>query len=334
MSTKKRFTIAPDLASGIRSTIQSASSNQGQLHYDMMSIDAIEPDSENPRKLFLSRHELLNELNQNDPDYQIKLKEREALIELAESIKRIGIRNAIEVYKDGLIYRIITGERRYLAAMLAGQKTVPVRISQKPDEFNLRYTQWVENINRQDLSLWEKLNNLLLMADAYKKTQQGELSEKTLQSFLGISNIQAYRYFCLLKADETITQLVQLGKLNNLKVVQELVSMKDKGARNQILSWIATSKEEVTSLKNYREVAGKKIISLGHLNKKQTINLGKIKNKRIAKQLLDIVLSDVRLGKYTHGFNSIDWTSSKAISKAFKHLFDVIEKEFSVEELA
>lgn len=333
MSTKKRFTIAPDLASGIRNTIQSASSKQGQLHYDMMSLDTIEPDPQNPRKLLISRNEILNGLNSADPNYQKKLKERDALNELCESIKRLGIKNAIEVYKDGLKYRIVTGERRYWAALLAGQTSVPVRISPKPDEFNLRYTQWVENINRLDLSLWEKFNNLILIADAHKKSNQGEFSEQTLQSLLGISDIQAYRYFCLLKADEKIIQLVQLGKLNNLKLVQELVSMKDKGARNQIISWIQSSKDEVTSLASYRDIAGKKVPS-SKFKSGQSISLGKINNTHIAKQLIEIVLSDTRLNKHRDGFKNIDWTSSKAITKAFKDLFKTLEKEFSAEEIA
>jgi len=332
MSTKKRFTIAPDLASGIRNTIQSASSNQGQLHYDMMSLDTIEPDPENPRKLSISRDEILNGLNQADPNYQTKLKERDALNELSESIKRIGIKNAIEVYKDGLKYRIVTGERRYWAAMLAGQKSVPVRISQKPDEFNLRYTQWVENINRQDLSLWEKFNNLVLIAEAYKQSNRGEFNEQALQGLLGISSIQAYRYFSLLSADEKIIHLVKVGKLNNLKIVQELVSMKDKGARGQILAWILASKDEVTSLANYRAAAGKKA-PVSKSKGGQSISLGKINNTHIAKQLFDIVLSDTRLDKHRHGFKNIDWSSSKAITKAFKDLFKTIEKELIAEEI-
>lgn len=331
MSTKKRFTIAPDLASGLRNTIQSAASaNQGQLHYDLMSLDIIEPDPNNPRKLLASRNEILNGINATDPDYQTKLNERELLIELSESIKKIGIKNAIEVFKDGLKYRIITGERRYWAALLAGQKTVPVRISQKPDEFNLRYTQWVENINRQDLSLWEKFNNLILISEAYKKSNQDEFTEQTLQQLLGMSTIQTYRYYCLLKADEKITQLIQLGKLNNLKIVQELVSMKDKGARNQIISWIFSSKEEITSLANYRKTAGKK--ALVSKQKSESISLGKINNTVVAKQLFDIVLSNNRLDKYRHGFQNIDWSSSIAITKAFKNLFKTIEKEFSTKE--
>lgn len=333
MSTKKRFTIAPDLANGIRNTMQSASTNQGQLHYDMMAIDSIEPDPDNPRKLSLSRDEIMQGLaDLSDPNYSTKLKERTALLELCESIKRIGIKNAIEVYKDGTKYRIITGERRYWAGLLAAQKTVPVRISQKPDEFNLRYTQWVENINRVDLSLWEKFNNLLSMADAYKKTNKKEFDEQVLQNFLGISQIQAYRYFCLLKADEMIIQLVQLEKLNNLKLVQELVTMKDKGARNQIISWILSSKDEITSLTHYRERAGKKPSAKPSKNK-QSIQLGKINQVSTAKQLLEIILADARLNQYKHKFQQIDWASTKAVSKVFKDLFKTIEKEFSTDEL-
>ncbi len=333
MSIKKRFTIAPDLANGIRNTIQSASTNQGQLHYDIMSLDAIEVDPKNPRQLLISYHEIMKGLNPSDTHYQIKLKERDALHELAESIKRIGMRNAIEVYKDGLKYRIITGERRYWAALMAGHKTVPVRISQKPDEFNLRYTQWVENINRQDLSLSEKMNNLLLIANAYKKTNQTEFTEQALQSMLGISNIQAYRYFSLLKADENIIHLVQTGKLNNLKIVQELVTMKDKGARQQIITWILSSKEEITSLAAYREVAGKKLPVTTHQHK-QSIQLGKLNNSQVAKQLLEIVLADTRMEKYRQRFKNIDWNSSPAITKAFKDLFKTIEKELSAIETA
>ncbi|HLB41648.1 MAG TPA: ParB/RepB/Spo0J family partition protein [Gammaproteobacteria bacterium] len=332
MSIKKRFSIAPDLANGFRKSIQSASANQGQLHYDMMSIDVIEPDRKNPRQLLISVDELLNGVNTADPDYQVKLKEYEALAELAESIKRVGIKNAIEVYKDDTKYRIITGERRYLAAILAKHKSVPVRISQKPDEFNLRYTQWIENINRQDLSLYEKFNNLLLIADAYKKVNQSEFSEKALQELLGISDIQTYRYYSLLKADEKIIQLIKLRKLNNLKIVQELVTMKDRGDRNQIISWILSSKGEVTSLTNYRDAAGKKTQTKSQ-KISQSINLGNITNKQIAKQLLEIVLSDIRLEKYRDEFKGIDWASPKAITKGFKDLFKTIEKEFSTEEI-
>jgi len=328
MSTiKKRFTIAPELASGLRNTIQSASTNQGQLHYDMMSLDSIEPDPYNPRKLLLSKNQLLSGTHALTSQEQ---KEYDALNELAESIKRIGVKNAIEVYKEGLIYRIITGERRYLAALLAGQKTIPVRISQKPDEFNLRYTQWIENINRKDLTLWEKLNNLRLIAEAYRKSNRQELSEQVLQKLLGISNIQAYRYFSLLKANHKIIELVQLGRLNNLKIVQELVTMKDQAASNQIIAWILASKKEITSIAHYRRVAGK---SASRTLSKSTISISlERENAFLAiKKIFDLVLSDLRLIKYRHDFREVNWSSKKSITKALKNLLLTVENEFDSE---
>lgn len=326
MSTKKRFGIPSDLASGLRNTIQSASANQGQLHYDMMAIDIIETDPANPRRLSISRAEILKGIDASDPIYQTKKSELDALTDLAESIKRVGVRNAIEVYKEGQKYRIISGERRYLATILLGQKSIPARINSKPDEFNLRYMQWVENINRQDLSLREKHINLVAMTEAYRRTHDTEITEKLLQDLIGISSSHAYRYCCLLKADQRIIDLVKEGKLNNLKIVQELVSMKDKGAREQIISWIRSSKGEVTSLSNYKAVAGKKAVG------SKAINLGKVNNTDIAKYLIDIVLSDARFNKYQNKFGNIDWSSTKSITKAFQTLFKTMEAELSAEE--
>lgn len=330
MSTKKRFSISADLASGIRNTIESAATNQGQLHYDMMSVADIEPDPLNPRRLVISRHEIIQGINERDPSFQHKHKEFETLTELAESIKRIGIRNAIEVYKEGSKYRIISGERRFLAAILCGLKSVPVRISPKPDDFHLRYTQWVENINREDLSLWEKFNNLTAMASAYKKTNVDDFNEKSLQSLLGVSHTQAYRYMSLLKADEKIIELVEAGKVNNIKLVQELSSMKDKGAQRQIIAWITAAKQEVTSIKSYLLAAGKQAKTTKP--KASSIHIGKIKNSTIAKELFKIVGQDPRMNKYRLGVETVDWTSSKSIGKAFKQLFNAIEKEFCLQE--
>ena len=332
MSTKKRFSIAPDLASGIRHTIQSASTNQkNTLHYDMMSLDMLEPDPNNPRKLLITEEEIIAGLNPdpNPTRYQKKVKELEALKELAESIKRIGIKNAIEVYKDGNKYRIVTGERRYWAALLAGQKSVPVRISQKPDEFNLRYTQWVENINRKDLSLWEKYNNLLSIADAYWQTHQEKFTESALQTMLGISAIQAYRYYTLLNSDEIIPLLAE-GKLNNLKVAQELISMKDKGAQKQIIAWALSSKEELTSLTHYKE-AVKKAKQPRPTN---TISLGKVSSSNVAKHLFDIVLSDERYKNFRQKFNNINWSSTQEIKKALQQLIMAMEQTCQIEEIA
>src|SRR5262245_49169225 len=107
MPTKKRFTIAKELASGIRSTVQAISNNTGQVHYDLMPLEIIERDPDNPRQVNITQEELLYGFDKDDPRYDTKYKEYEGLVELAESIKVVGVRNAIEVYKNNNKYRII-----------------------------------------------------------------------------------------------------------------------------------------------------------------------------------------------------------------------------------
>lgn len=326
MSTKKSFSIPKGLATGIRTSIQSATTNHGQLHYDMMAVDMIEPDLQNPRKLSITRDEMLNGLQKSDEKYEKKMKELEALQDLAESIKKVGIRNAIEVYKEESIYRIISGERRYLAAILAGQKYVPTRINQKLDELKLRYIQWVENINRQDLSLWERYNNLTTMASAYYKANTIELDATILKELLGVSETQSYRYLCLLKADEDIIDLIKSEKLTNLKLIQELVGIKNKSARQKVLEEIHNT--TTTSLNTFKKM--KDITS----SAKSSINLGKINNLPMAKYLINTLLNDTKLIKYQTKFENVDWSSPKAINKAFKDLLKVVEKELKMKETA
>jgi len=328
MSTKKSFSIPKGLATGIRTSIQSATTHHGQLHYDIMAIEAIEPDPNNPRKLSITKDELFRPLNKNDTHYEKKLKELTALHDLAESIKRVGIRNAIEVYKEDNRYKIISGERRYLAAILAGQNFVPARINQKFEELKLRYIQWVENINRQDLSLVEKYNNLLTMASAFTKTSPTPLTADILREILGISETQAYRYHCLLNAEPEIIDLVKSEKLTNLKLVQELSCIKNKSARLKILAELQKTGQEVTSLNQFKKLKEKKSSTAS------TIHLGKVSHPHTAKYLLQLILKDAKFNQHQARFATINWHSAKDINHAFKTLLRLIEQEFNRAESA
>ena len=96
---------------------------------DMLSLDLIEP-------------------NENQPRINFK---KEELEELASSIKKDGLLQPILVRpKDGK-YEIIAGERRYRASKLAGLTEVPVRIKEADDEETLELA-LIENIQRSDLN--------------------------------------------------------------------------------------------------------------------------------------------------------------------------------------
>ncbi|MBR5484166.1 MAG: ParB/RepB/Spo0J family partition protein [Alistipes sp.] len=78
----------------------------------------------------------------------------EALAELAESIKQLGVIQPITVKKSGEEYIIISDERRWRAAQMVGVEHLPAYIRDVDDE-NLHAMALVENIQRQDLNAIE-----------------------------------------------------------------------------------------------------------------------------------------------------------------------------------
>ena len=60
--------------------------------------------------------------------------DEEALEELAESIRQLGLIQPITVKRDGDSYIIISGERRWRAAQKAGLEVIPAYIREVDDE--------------------------------------------------------------------------------------------------------------------------------------------------------------------------------------------------------
>ena len=78
--------------------------------------------------------------------------EKEALVDLTNSIKEHGIIQPITVRKIGYDkYQIISGERRFKASQIAGLKEIPVYVRIANDQTMLEMA-IVENIQRKDLN--------------------------------------------------------------------------------------------------------------------------------------------------------------------------------------
>lgn len=120
-------------------------------------------------------------LNQPRKDFS-----EEALEELAKSIKIYGIIQPILVKKQGALYEIIAGERRWRAAKKAGLQEVPVVISDM-DEKTSREVAIIENIQRSDLNAVEEALAYQSLISEYGLTQE-ELSERLSRSRSAITN--------------------------------------------------------------------------------------------------------------------------------------------------
>ena len=70
----------------------------------------------------------------------------------------------------GTGYRLIHGERRCLSSILAGKHDIPAKIlDEKPNDFDIRLLQLIENIQREDLILIDVLNNVKEVIKEYKQ---------------------------------------------------------------------------------------------------------------------------------------------------------------------
>ena len=116
-----------------------------------------------------------------------------ALEELADSIRALGVIQPVTVKKDKEgKYVIISGERRWRASQLAGLKTIPAYIREVDDQ-NLHEMALVENIQRQDLNAIEIAISMQRLLDECNLTQDA------LSSRIGKKRSTIANYMRLLK---------------------------------------------------------------------------------------------------------------------------------------
>ena len=160
-------------------TSKSAEKQEPQNGELMMKINMVEPNRDQPRKNF----------------------EEDALLELADSIKQMGVLQPLLVRKRNDYYETIAGERRWRAAKIAGLKEVPVIIKDYTEQ-EIVSSVLIENVQRENLNPIEE-------AMAYKKLleefhlKQDEVAERVSKSRTAVTNSMR-----LLKLNEKVQQMI------------------------------------------------------------------------------------------------------------------------------
>ena len=187
------------LGKGIRSLLQSIDSElkttTGELKPKALEeatgslripIENIEPNPKQPRRNF----------------------EDGSLNELAGSIKTHDIIQPITVSKlHGNKYRLISGERRWRAAKLAGIKDIPAYVRQANDQELLELA-LLENLQREDLNAMEIAISYKRMMDELNHTQE-EVAER-----MGKDRSTVTNYIRLLKLPPDIQIAVRSGEVS------------------------------------------------------------------------------------------------------------------------
>ena len=160
-------------------TVESKEDAAAKSGVQVMKINEVEPNRDQPRKNF----------------------DEDALLQLSDSIKQFGVLQPLLVRKRKDYYEIIAGERRWRAAKLAGVKEVPVIEKEYTDQEILEIG-LIENIQRENLNPIEE-------AIAYKRLleefnlKQDEVAERVSKSRTAVTNSMR-----LLKLSDKVQQMI------------------------------------------------------------------------------------------------------------------------------
>ena len=151
----------------------------------MVRISEVEPNVNQPRKVF-------------DPA---------ELETLAESINQYGMIQPITVRSIDGMYQIITGERRWRAARMAGLSEVPVLIITADDKKAAELA-LVENIQRSDLNPIEEALGFAALIEEHGLTQE-EAAKRIGKSRSAVTNSLR-----LLNLPESVRKMIENAELS------------------------------------------------------------------------------------------------------------------------
>jgi ParB family chromosome partitioning protein len=182
--------------------------SRGGVPYREIPLSAIEADPNQPRRTF-------------DP---------EKLQELADSIKLYGIISPILVRAAKLPgrYTVISGERRYRAAHMAGLASIPAIVSQSEQEDGRTLAvQLVENLQRDDLTPLERAYAIGALRDGHN------LSIRDIAEKLSISKSAVQRSLEILQLPDDLLNALRDGAAESKVLL--LAKIEDESVRASYL---------------------------------------------------------------------------------------------------
>jgi len=252
-----------------------------------IDVDSIHPNPHQPRKLF----------------------QKDALLQLAESMKEVGIIQPVSVYKKDDKYFLVVGERRWRAAQLLKWEKIPAMVKEFSENDIIAET-LIENIQREDL-------NAIEIAEAIEAliAQSGEGQQETAAR-IGMNRATMANFLRLLKLpaqikDDIVQEKLDQGHARALLALKNDQDMLD--AAIQIIRKKLSVRQAEMLVKKFYSGPSKEKVGLDP-------DVLKIENK-----LIQCLATKVKLnysksgkGKMEIFFNSL---------AEFERLFSILSKE-------
>jgi len=145
--------------------------------------------------------------------------EEERVKELAATYKRHGIIQPIEIDEEN---KIIVGERRYIAAKLAGLKTIPCIIRRGLSEEDKLERELIENIHHEPLTDFEKAEAI------FRLMELRNWSEREAASHLGFTTKYITMLLALKRVPKEVKELVEEKRIAATDAAELALRLKDR----------------------------------------------------------------------------------------------------------
>ena len=237
------------LGRGLGSLLNVSDTKRDKNIFGEIQINIIEINKDQPRKSF-------NE---------------DKIKELSQSIKHHGIIQPITVRRiDNDKFQLISGERRFRASKLIGNKTIPAFIRDTDDK-NLLELALIENIQRENL-------NSIEIAISYKKLiDELKINQEKLGARVGKDRTTINNYLRLLKLPPTIQKGLKDNKIQ-MGHARSLIAIETSELQLKIYQLILVNKLSVRKTEELVRNLNKQKSSIPKENSK-TNSLEKIESK-------------------------------------------------------
>lgn len=335
MTKKRRFGVSQALSRGLSETIHVVENNASVYRSAVIPLSRIELDPDNPRKLSITLDDVRHGFDKHDNLFDKKTAELERLKEMAATIESSGIINPIVVYKHGEFYRVVAGERRCLASTIAGKNEIEARVfNDKPQGYELKLIQWIENTAREDLSLNERIGNINDIIREYHNQHGTDVVTATLlKTITGLSLSQANFYVTVLKGPADVKAAIEHDHIRNLDKAAAIASVESAELRKEAIDACLQG----CTLKDLRAIIAKqktasKIKPIQPQKQKRgravtRVNMGFTLHTEVIQKIVNSVINQTEFEKYAPGFAKVDWKHIDHTTQAFRKLIDILENE-------
>ena len=224
--------------------------------------------------------------------------DEDSLNELATSIRELGVIQPITVRKLGDTYQLVSGERRFRASKLIGNKTIPAYIRTANDQEMLEMA-LVENIQRKNLDPIE-------IALSYQRLiDEIQLTQESLSARVGKKRSTVANYLRLLKLDPILQTGMRDGFISmghgraliNVSNSNDQLSIYKKILKDKLS--VRQTEELVKNLKNNTSHSKSVNKKLPEYIKESILSINKYLDQKI-----DITLNSKGKGKISIPFHS------------------------------